>query len=208
LPTPQSVVRCPPINWAQYGVVGDSLEKLHAEQMAAPTPGVPLPLGPGGSYEFISGTSTLTAAAATPTSHAPGGGDYHFRSAALQQQQQQYQQPIITSTFSSISSGGEVDPQSSLSANVGGTVANTTATPTATSAARSTAAPIVTPITAMAALTANGMDQQRSLVGVAAPYSPFRDRLGQPPGPAGGGGGRGPGSRRKTGGGRGRSKPA
>ncbi|KAK1825675.1 hypothetical protein QBC39DRAFT_366299 [Podospora conica] len=52
LPRPQTVVRCPPINWAQYGVVGESLDKLHAEQVAAPTAGVPAPLGPGGSYEF------------------------------------------------------------------------------------------------------------------------------------------------------------
>lgn len=55
LPKPQTVVRCPPINWAQYGVVGESLDKLHAEQVAAPTPGVPRVLGPGGAYEFKAG---------------------------------------------------------------------------------------------------------------------------------------------------------
>lgn len=55
LPKPQTVVRCPPINWAQYGVVGESLDKLHAEQVAAPTPGVPKVLGPGGTYEFKAG---------------------------------------------------------------------------------------------------------------------------------------------------------
>ncbi len=54
LPKPQTVVRCPPINWAQYGVVGESLDKLHAEQVAAPTPGVPATLGPG-AYEFKAG---------------------------------------------------------------------------------------------------------------------------------------------------------
>jgi len=55
LPKPQSVVRCPPINWSQYGVVGESLDKLHAEQQRAPTQGVPATLkpGPGGlTYEF------------------------------------------------------------------------------------------------------------------------------------------------------------
>ena len=52
LPKPQTVVRCPPINWAQYGVVGESLDKLHAEQVAAPSLGVPKVLGPGGTYEF------------------------------------------------------------------------------------------------------------------------------------------------------------
>jgi hypothetical protein len=55
LPKPQSVVRCPPVNWAQYGVVGDSLDKLHAEQVAAPTPGAPMVLGQGGTYEFKAG---------------------------------------------------------------------------------------------------------------------------------------------------------
>ena len=45
-------MRCPPINWAQYGVVGESLDKLHAEQIAAPTLGVPATLGSGGTYEF------------------------------------------------------------------------------------------------------------------------------------------------------------
>lgn len=52
LPRPQTVVRCPPVNWAQYGVVGESLDKLHAEQVAAPTAGVPASLGPRGAFEF------------------------------------------------------------------------------------------------------------------------------------------------------------
>ncbi|KAK4128394.1 hypothetical protein N657DRAFT_638863 [Parathielavia appendiculata] len=51
LPKPQSIVRCPPINWAQYGVVGESLDKLHSEQLAAPIPGTPMILGPGGTYD-------------------------------------------------------------------------------------------------------------------------------------------------------------
>ncbi|KAK5654992.1 hypothetical protein OQA88_6751 [Cercophora sp. LCS_1] len=55
LPKPQTVVRCPPINWAQYGVVGESLDKLHAEQVAAPTLGTPMALGSGGTYEFKAG---------------------------------------------------------------------------------------------------------------------------------------------------------
>ncbi|KAK3693840.1 hypothetical protein B0T22DRAFT_53127 [Podospora appendiculata] len=55
LPKPQTVVRCPPVNWAQYGVIGESLDKLHAEQIAAPTPGAPTVLGPGGTYEFKAG---------------------------------------------------------------------------------------------------------------------------------------------------------
>ncbi|KXX83059.1 hypothetical protein MMYC01_200516 [Madurella mycetomatis] len=63
LPKPQNVVRCPPINWAQYGVVGESLDKLHAEQVAAPTPGAPVALGPGGTYEFKAGSDQAAAAA-------------------------------------------------------------------------------------------------------------------------------------------------
>lgn len=64
LPKPQNVVRCPPINWAQYGVVGGSLDKLHAEQVAAPTPGAPVALGPGGTYEFKAGSHQAAASAA------------------------------------------------------------------------------------------------------------------------------------------------
>lgn len=59
LPKPQNVVRCPPINWSQYGVVGESLDKLHAEQVRAPTQGTPATLTPGVggglTYEFKGG---------------------------------------------------------------------------------------------------------------------------------------------------------
>lgn len=48
LPTPQNVVRCPPINWNQYGIVGDSLEKLHKDQVERPTEGVPQKMGSDG----------------------------------------------------------------------------------------------------------------------------------------------------------------
>ena len=37
IPRPQEVVRCPPINWAKYHVVGDSLDKMHEEQRRRPT---------------------------------------------------------------------------------------------------------------------------------------------------------------------------
>ncbi|KAM0280730.1 hypothetical protein ACHAQH_003900 [Verticillium albo-atrum] len=52
LPRPQNVVRCPPINWAQYAVVGDSLDKLHAEQRAHPSQGQPAVVGADGTFEF------------------------------------------------------------------------------------------------------------------------------------------------------------
>ncbi|KAI9825296.1 MAG: hypothetical protein M1832_001330 [Thelocarpon impressellum] len=41
IPTPQKVVRCPPINWAKYHVVGPALDQLHEAQRTRPTPGEP-----------------------------------------------------------------------------------------------------------------------------------------------------------------------
>lgn len=52
LPTLQNVVRCPPINWNQYAVVGESLDKLHADQQARPTEGMPQKLGPDGQLSY------------------------------------------------------------------------------------------------------------------------------------------------------------
>ncbi|KAF2084008.1 hypothetical protein K490DRAFT_4229, partial [Saccharata proteae CBS 121410] len=37
VPEPQNIFRCPPVNWAKYHVVGDSLDKLHAEQQHRPS---------------------------------------------------------------------------------------------------------------------------------------------------------------------------
>ncbi|MCJ1246257.1 hypothetical protein MMC30_003463 [Trapelia coarctata] len=39
IPAPQTIVRCPPINWAKYRVVGGALDKLHEEQQTHPTSG-------------------------------------------------------------------------------------------------------------------------------------------------------------------------
>lgn len=36
IPLPQDVVRCPPIEWAKYNIVGDSLDKLHRDQQLHP----------------------------------------------------------------------------------------------------------------------------------------------------------------------------
>lgn len=41
VPGPQNIVRSPPINWAKYHIVGESLDKLHEEQRARPNPGQP-----------------------------------------------------------------------------------------------------------------------------------------------------------------------
>lgn len=55
IPKAQDVVRCPPINWSQYAVVGESLDKLHAEQVTRPTQGTPAVVGAGGMYQFKGG---------------------------------------------------------------------------------------------------------------------------------------------------------
>ena len=39
IPLPQNIVRCPPVNWAKYHVIGESLDKLHAEQQNRPSQG-------------------------------------------------------------------------------------------------------------------------------------------------------------------------
>ncbi|KAI5210943.1 hypothetical protein AUEXF2481DRAFT_4245 [Aureobasidium subglaciale EXF-2481] len=36
IPLPQAVVRCPPIEWAKYNIVGKSLDKLHLDQQTRP----------------------------------------------------------------------------------------------------------------------------------------------------------------------------
>lgn len=56
LPTPQDVVRMPAINWSKYAVVGESLDKLHREQLAKPTLGTPATAAADGkAYEFKGG---------------------------------------------------------------------------------------------------------------------------------------------------------
>ncbi|KAI1000775.1 hypothetical protein K3495_g7424 [Podosphaera aphanis] len=53
LPAPQNIVRTPPINFAQYAVISESLDKLHSDQLARPNEGAPLQIGPGGEYISI-----------------------------------------------------------------------------------------------------------------------------------------------------------
>ncbi|TGJ86928.1 hypothetical protein E0Z10_g1809 [Xylaria hypoxylon] len=55
IPKPQNIVRCPPINWSQYAVVGASLDKLHNEQVQRPAQGTPAALTPEGRFEFKGG---------------------------------------------------------------------------------------------------------------------------------------------------------
>ncbi|KAL2070884.1 hypothetical protein VTL71DRAFT_13910 [Oculimacula yallundae] len=60
LPRPQEVVRMPHINWDQYAVVGDSLNKLHSDQLRNPPEGSPQRLGPGG--QLLPSTTGLSPA--------------------------------------------------------------------------------------------------------------------------------------------------
>ena len=52
IPSQQDIVRCPPINWTQYAVVGESLDKLHADQQARPSEGMPQRLGADGQLSY------------------------------------------------------------------------------------------------------------------------------------------------------------
>lgn len=36
IPQPQNIVRCPPVNWAKYHIVGEPLDKMHEEQRRYP----------------------------------------------------------------------------------------------------------------------------------------------------------------------------
>jgi len=53
LPTPQSIARMPAINWSQYAVVGESLDKIHGDQLSRPFEGTPQRVGEDG--QLISG---------------------------------------------------------------------------------------------------------------------------------------------------------
>jgi hypothetical protein len=49
LPQAQNVVKVPNINWAQYGIIGESLDKLHEDQLKHPAVSGPARLAPDGS---------------------------------------------------------------------------------------------------------------------------------------------------------------
>lgn len=161
LPKPQTVVRCPPINWAQYAVVGESLDKLHREQLTAPTLGKPAVLsssspGPssGGVYEFR-GTATRTGTGTVTAAAAGGGGG-----------------------------GGGVPGSSSIGRGGSGDI--TAATTAADRRTPSSATP-PTMNTAEGYVNAIGdtqgqgqmprHQQSQRLVGIAAPYAPGRDQI-------------------------------
>jgi hypothetical protein len=59
----------PPINWAKYGVIGDSLDKLHEDQLQHPTPGTPTRLGPDG--QVLDGYTNSESEPRDPSPHSP-----------------------------------------------------------------------------------------------------------------------------------------
>jgi hypothetical protein len=71
IPRPQNIVRCPPINWAKYHIVGESLDKLHKEQVARPFQGVPERDGPA-TPESIGGRASVAKVAAPYTPATDG----------------------------------------------------------------------------------------------------------------------------------------
>jgi len=42
IPSRQNVIRCPPINWAKYEIIGAPLDRLHEAQRRRPSPGEPV----------------------------------------------------------------------------------------------------------------------------------------------------------------------
>lgn len=41
IPQKQNLIRCPPVNWAKYHIIGEPLNKMHEEQRRRPTQGEP-----------------------------------------------------------------------------------------------------------------------------------------------------------------------
>ncbi|OBT63626.1 hypothetical protein VE03_07303 [Pseudogymnoascus sp. 23342-1-I1] len=71
LPVPQKVVKVPPINWAQYGVIGESLDKLHNDQLQHPIPGSPARLGRDG--QVLNGYTGSEFEMRDPSPQSPAG---------------------------------------------------------------------------------------------------------------------------------------
>ncbi|KAI1174976.1 hypothetical protein F4777DRAFT_349312 [Nemania sp. FL0916] len=72
IPKPQNIVRCPPINWSQYAVVGESLDKLHKEQVQRPAQGTPAIVTADGRFEFRGGVGKQEPYVGVAAPYAPG----------------------------------------------------------------------------------------------------------------------------------------
>ncbi|KAJ5124995.1 uncharacterized protein N7515_008820 [Penicillium bovifimosum] len=69
IPNPQNVVRMPPINWGKYQVVGESLDRMHEEQLHRPSSGEPGQRAP--EYLLASPYRPLVDQLVTPKSGRP-----------------------------------------------------------------------------------------------------------------------------------------
>ncbi|KAK3396488.1 hypothetical protein B0T20DRAFT_417936 [Sordaria brevicollis] len=164
LPKPQTVVRCPPINWAQYAVVGESLDKLHREQLTAPTLGQPAVFGGGGSSPSAGSAANYGAGGA--------GRVYEFRGTGSTG-------PGIatTGTATAGAAGGAAGVGS------GDITDRRTSSATPPTMGMTTEGGYVNPISDNQGQQGQGqiprLQQQQSqrLVGIAAPYTPGRDQI-------------------------------
>lgn len=71
LPEQQDVVRTPPINWSQYGIIGESLDKLHADQVAHHSDGLPAKIGLDGQVTNVQGGPRRTEPVSIAAPYAP-----------------------------------------------------------------------------------------------------------------------------------------
>ncbi|KAL4942800.1 hypothetical protein BDV06DRAFT_156229 [Aspergillus oleicola] len=68
LPAAQNVVRMPPVNWTKYQIVGESLDKMHEEQIRRPSVGQPRQdEGPAPEYMLASPYRPLVDKLESPT---------------------------------------------------------------------------------------------------------------------------------------------
>ncbi|KAI1322187.1 hypothetical protein F5Y16DRAFT_404680 [Xylariaceae sp. FL0255] len=72
IPKPQNIVRCPPINWSQYAVVGPSLDRLHNDQVQRPAQGTPATITADGQFEFKAGEGKQERYVGIAAPYAPG----------------------------------------------------------------------------------------------------------------------------------------
>ncbi len=55
LPQPQNIARMPPVNFNKYGIVGETLDKIHNEQLSRPPHGSLAAIATDGTFELKTG---------------------------------------------------------------------------------------------------------------------------------------------------------
>jgi len=69
IPRAQKFVKTPAINWAQYGIIGPSLDKIHEDQLQKPPEGAPAQLSPDG--HVVGGYATTESERREPPIQSP-----------------------------------------------------------------------------------------------------------------------------------------